>query len=335
MKHRFTKFTPEMLSRYKKAGYRIVGKNKHTGIEICRWTKSRLRGKRNCYKSVYGIESHRCVQMTTTLDFCNLSCQWCWRTFGPNRTKAENKWDSPKEIVDASIQAQKKLLSGFGGNPKTAKKILQEALKPAHFAISLDGEPTLYPKIAELIKEIKSRGMTAFLVTNGTMPHKLKDMLRKEIVPTNLYISVYGPDKEAFCKGTNCKIPNLWKKVLESLKLFPKFEKQNCRTVFRITCVKNLTMQQPEKYAELIKMSKPMFVELKGYAWLGESRKRLEQSAVPTMAELEKSAKEIVKIAGYKTKSRDSISRVVIMVRDEKIWGLNNKLVEKQNEKIK
>jgi len=219
-----TKFSKESLQKYKKAGYRIVGKHLHTGVEVCRWAKEALRGGKPCYKAVYGIQSHRCVQMTPTLNLCNLNCQWCWRTFHPERKKPAKAWDNPKEIIDEAIAAQRNLLSGWGGNPKTSSQVLKEALNPKHFAISLDGEPTFYPKIAELIKEIKKRGMTAFLVTNGTTPQKLKELLKKKTVPTNLYISVYGPDEKSFCKGTRCKIPGLWKNVLSSLKFFPQFE---------------------------------------------------------------------------------------------------------------
>ncbi len=327
----FVKFDAIRLAKYQKAGYRIVGEKKHTGVEICRWTKSRMVGERNCYKATYGIKSHRCVQMTPTLDFCNFSCSWCWRSFGKDRFKSENKWDSPKEIVDASIDAQRKLLYGFGGNKKTSKRVLKEALEPSHFAISLDGEPTLYPNIVELIKEIKDRGMTAFLVTNGTTPHKLREMLEKNIVPTNLYVSVYGPDEETFYKGTHSFVKGVWPKVMESLSLFPEFSKRGCRTVFRITCVKGLTMQKPELYAEMIKNSKPTFFELKGYAWLGESRDRLKIDAVPQMKELEEFGQAIADRTGYIIKARDHVSRVVVAVRDDETWKWNIDKIKEQD----
>lgn len=42
----------------KMQGYKIIGS--HSGVKICRWTKSQLRGRGGCYKhSFYGIESHR------------------------------------------------------------------------------------------------------------------------------------------------------------------------------------------------------------------------------------------------------------------------------------
>src|SRR3989344_5574939 len=170
----FVKFTPERTKEYEKAGYRFVGKNKHTAVQLCRWTKSKIKGQRNCYKSIYGIKSHRCVQMTSSIDFCSLSCTFCWRKFGKDRFKSENKWDEPEEIVDGLIGAQRNLLSGFGGI--VPKENFAQAMDPHHVAISLDGEPTLYPKIADLIKEIKNRKMTVFIVTNGTMPNRIKEM---------------------------------------------------------------------------------------------------------------------------------------------------------------
>jgi tRNA wybutosine-synthesizing protein 1 len=53
-----------------KQGYTIVGS--HSGVKICRWTKSALRGRGSCYKySFYGIRSHRCMETTPSLS-CSL-----------------------------------------------------------------------------------------------------------------------------------------------------------------------------------------------------------------------------------------------------------------------
>jgi tRNA wybutosine-synthesizing protein 1 len=54
-------------------------------------------------------------------------------------------------------------------------------------------------------------------------------------------------------------------------------------------------------------------VEIKGYAWLGESRQRLKNSNVPTMEDLEEFAKELEKLTGYSIKEKDDVSRVVLM----------------------
>ncbi|NXP80159.1 TYW1 synthase, partial [Ramphastos sulfuratus] len=58
-------------------GYKLIGS--HSGVKLCRWTKSMLRGRGGCYKhSFYGIESHRCMEATPSLACAN-KCVFCWR----------------------------------------------------------------------------------------------------------------------------------------------------------------------------------------------------------------------------------------------------------------
>ncbi len=319
------------VERYLRAGYKLVGI--HSAVSICRWTKSALKGERFCYKRWYGVRSHRCIQMTPVLNFCNFACVFCWRMHLPGRFKLPEgwDWDKPEEIVDGIIVAQRELLIGFKGNPKVSKERFLEAMFPRHVAISLDGEPTLYPYLAELISEIKNRGMTAFLVTNGSVPYRLRELLKKDAQPTNLYISVYGPDKEVFEKSANPRIPEAWELVLESLSLMDKFDKS--RTVFRITMVKGLNMVNPEGYAKLVINSNPMFVELKGYTWVGESQKRLPITAMPRLEELRKFAEKIAAISGYQLKLEDEKSRVIMLVRDEETWQKNLEKIEEWRKK--
>ncbi len=305
-------FDKQKMERYKKAGYKLVGKHKHSAVKLCKWAKSAIREGKLCYKKWYGIASHRCVQMTPTLNFCDFSCQFCWRTFGKDRFKSAGEWDDPKTIVDEAIVAQRKLVSGFGANPKIRERF-REAMEPAHFAISLDGEATLYPHIAGLIREIKSRGYTAFLVTNGTFPDKLKELLEKDAAPTNLYVSVYSADADSYQKITNSFLPDAFERVTESIKLLKDFEKAGCRTIFRMTCVKGLNMDDAEGYSKLIKLAEPKFVELKGYAWMGESRNRLKKENTPEMEDLMRFANDLEKLTGYKIKLTDDASRVVML----------------------
>jgi tRNA wybutosine-synthesizing protein 1 len=302
----------EIIAKYKKSGYIVIGKNRHSAIEVCRWNKSALRGGKGCYKQAwFGISSHRCLQMTPCL-ICNLRCQFCWRRFDLRKSGIKN-WDKPKELIDEAIKTQKKLLTGFGGNPETTKELLKEAFDPKQFAISLDGEPTLYPKLPELIKEIKDGNGTVFLVTNGTIPTALKKLIEKKSEPTNLYISVYGTSEKMYKKVCNPLIPKVFDRVKKSLKLMKKFKE--AKTIFRITAVKGLTMIDSKGYSKLIKISEPDFVEIKGYAWLGESRQRLKNSNVPTMEELKEFAEEIKKLNDYKIKAEDDRSRVILLAK--------------------
>lgn len=254
--------------------------------------------------------------MTPTVQFCNFQCVFCWRHHERDRFRFAGKWDDPSEIVDGCIQAQRILLSGFGGNPNTTKEMFEEAMNPKHFAISLDGEPTLYPMLPELVEEIKKRGMTAFVVTNGSMPKMLEKLLDNQ--PTNLYISLYGPDRQTFEKISKPQIPNAWERVMESMSLLKFFK---CNTVVRLTLVKGLNMKNPERYSKLILNAQPKFVECKGYSWVGESRSRLKEDNVPSMEDIKLFANSISKITGFEIIEEDERSRVVLLKNKNQIYS--------------
>ena len=61
-----------------------------------------------------------------------------------------------------------------------------EAAKPKHVAISYDGEPTMYRRIGELIHEFRTRGISTFVVTNGTFPERIKELQQTDNLPTQL-----------------------------------------------------------------------------------------------------------------------------------------------------
>jgi tRNA wybutosine-synthesizing protein 1 len=291
-----------------KQGYRIVGN--HSAVKICSWTKKSLRKEGVCYKEAfYDSKSHRCVQMTPALHTCTHRCVWCWRDINFTKEKFSGKVDSPKEIIDGCIKEFVKALEGYHGYKSVDKKKLKEINKPQQFAISLTGEPTAYPKLPELIKELNERSINSFLVTNGTNPTMLKKMLDKKIQPTQVYITLPCPDKESYVNICNPLIKNGWSKILKSLELVCKFK----RNVFRLTLVKDVNMINPEKYASLIEKYKPKYVELKAYMWVGHSRERLEISKMPYMEDMIAFAKEIVKNCSYKIKDKKKESRVVLL----------------------
>ena len=69
--------TPLLRKSLEKQGYKLIGS--HSGVKLCRWTKSMLRGRGGCYKhTFYGIESHRCMETTPSLACAN-KCVFCWR----------------------------------------------------------------------------------------------------------------------------------------------------------------------------------------------------------------------------------------------------------------
>ncbi|WP_290900178.1 4-demethylwyosine synthase TYW1 [Ferroglobus sp.] len=279
-------------------GYHIVGR--HSAVKTCLWLKKSLKDEGYCYKQkFYGIPSHRCLQMSPAL-ICNLSCVHCWRPL--DLMPPFREWDDPEFIVEESIKAQRRLLSGFFGTVGVNRKKLEEALNPKHVAISLIGEPTLYPRIDELVDEYKKRNFTTFLVTNGTNPQALE-----RVEPYQLYLSLTAYDEESHkvLQGTK------WEKIEKSLKLLPNLD---FRTVIRLTLIKGVNME-PEKFAKIIDEASPDFVEAKAYMYLGYSRRRLKAENMPEHEDVRKFAEELAKLTGYEIRDESEASRVVLLVR--------------------
>ena len=297
----------------KKQQYEVVGN--HSRVKTCHWTKSYLRGEGGCYKNkFYGINSHQCVQMTPTFT-CNNACVFCWRDLRYHTEPAmEGGIDDPNLIVEGTIEAQRKLLSGFGGNEKTSKEKFERAMEPQHVAISLDGEPTLYPRLTELIKEYKKKNFSTFVVSNGLLPERIEKLMEEP--PTQLYISVDAPNEELFNLIDRPIIKNAWQGLMKTLSILPKL-REKMRTVLRFTLIKGMNMVEPEQWAEIIKLSNPMFVEVKAYMWVGMSRERLEQSNMPTHEEVNQFTLRIAKHADYKLIDEHEPSRVVLLMKED------------------
>ena len=305
--------TQEVKLILKRQQYDIVGN--HSRVKVCHWTKSDLKGEGGCYKSkFYGINSSQCIQMTPTFT-CNNACVFCWRDLRLHTEPAmEGGVDEPENIVEGSINAQRKLLSGFGGNERVDKEKFENALMPKHVAISLDGEPTLYPKLKELITEYRKKGFSTFVVSNGLLPEKIEALIGEP--PTQLYISVDAPNEELFNLIDRPIIKNAWQGLYKTLSILPRI-REKTRTVLRFTLIKGMNMIYPEQWADIIKLSSPMFVEIKAYMFVGMSRERLEESNMPEHYEVKQFAEEIAKHSGYKLIDEHEPSRVVLMMKED------------------
>jgi tRNA wybutosine-synthesizing protein 1 len=309
-----------------KQHYKIVGK--HSAVQICRWTKRSLRDEGVCYKEkFYGIKSHLCCQMSPAVMWCQNKCVHCWRaielTLGDKLPKG---YENPKEIIDGCIEAQKKLLQGFKIDKRSNKKQLskanqkklKEAQEPMQFAISLSGEPTLYPLIGSLIEELRKRGKTSFLVTNGLYPEKLKELEEKNQLPTQLYVSVNVPNEKMYQGFHRSAKTDAWKKLNETLEFLPKL-KNKTRTVFRMNLVRDLNMKDEhiKEYAELIKKASPLFCEIKGFMSVGFARQRLGYDKMPTHEEMKDFAQKIAKETGLKILDEHERSRAIVLGRNK------------------
>jgi tRNA wybutosine-synthesizing protein 1 len=211
---------------------------------------------------------------------CNERCVFCWRDHAGHTYELEDvDWEDPEAVVDASIELQRELLAGFGGNDDVPAERLEAAMNPRHVAISLDGEPTLYPHLPELIEAYHDRDFTTFLVSNGTRP----DVIRA-VDPTQLYVSVDAPHRATFEEVVGPMEPDAWERLVETLDVLSK--KSGTRTVIRTTLVKGENMHDPDWYAALFSRADPDFVELKGYMHVGHSRDRLDRETMPDHEEV-------------------------------------------------
>jgi len=311
------KIDEEKKKILEKAGYRIYN---HSAIEICYWTKQSLLNKGECYKNkFYGIETHRCMQFSPAAIFCHNRCIYCWRItefYDLLELKEENV-DDPREIVENLEKFRKQLLSGFGGNKKVDKKKFEEAFKKraSHYAISLSGEPTLYPKLPELIKYVKSLPETksVFLVTNGQEPKMLKRLEKEDALPSQLYISMNAADEKTFKKINVPLLKDAWERFNESLEIISKLK---CRTVIRITLIRNLNTEKSEisLWAKMIEKANPNFVEIKSYMHIGGSLSRLSRNHMLEHEEVKEFSNELLKfLPNFKYMDEEARSRIVVL----------------------
>ncbi|MBN1214358.1 MAG: radical SAM protein [Candidatus Lokiarchaeota archaeon] len=413
MTNRFIKdnrITNEFIETYTKTTYRIIGDHKHTAIKPCHWLEQKLmtgRSNRNCYKGIFGIESHRCLQNTPSLPFCNHQCVFCWRDIeqGSLGDKFIVEPDDPKDLIDTMVKHQQDIIQnhlplrryidnyeimndilyfmfidkgyhnieslsenihvsknkieralnllknqGFitssdnslnlfklddevksSLNSKEEIELLvnrlittpdeiisvhNEALYPNHAAISLDGEPLLFPRISELVEEFKKRKMTTFIVTNGTLPTTISNM---DVLPSQLYITLPAPNEELYKKICRPMIKNGWNKIQESFELLHSL---STRTLIRLTAIKDLNLKKEyiDDYIKIIEKANPNFFEIKGFTLQAKALEienrvkdnRSIQDYFPDFNFLNTIAKEFEKKSGYPIIYRNTPSRDIL-----------------------
>jgi tRNA wybutosine-synthesizing protein 1 len=251
--------------------------------------------------------------MTPSISQCNHLCLFCWRHQGFNE-KEFKEIDDPEYIIDKSIETQKKLITGFKGDDRCDKIKWEEANKPNMLACSLSGEPTLYPKLGEIFENCHKRKITTFLVSNGTNPKALENL---DPLPKQLYISIVAPNKEVYKKLCSPLTKNSWEKIIKTLELLPSLD---TRTVIRHTLVNGWNMKSDyiKQYVKLDRKASPLFIEPKGYVFVGYSRKRMNISHMPTHKDIKEFGNELANNLGYELTMERSDSRVVLLSKQSK-----------------
>lgn len=327
---------PKRIALLEKQQYRIVGSNKHSAVKVCHWTKASISGKNVCYKQkFYGIDCHRCAEVSPAVMWCNNRCSFCWRTmeyYDPKHMD-QHKLDDPRILINGFIEQRRKLINGFKGKPGVDIKKFEESLVPNHWAISLSGEPTLYARLPEMIYIIRTeyKPKSVFLVTNGQNPDMLLRLEKEDGLPTQLYISMNAPNKELYFSVNKPIEKDYWGRYLRSLDIMRTL-KGKTRTVLRMTLIKNHNMSNPEQYAELFRRADPDYIEVKAYVHVGYSRKRLNYTNSPTHNEIKLIANEFISCwPELKVIDEKADSRIVLLGKEDK----RDRILQNPSEEIR
>ena len=298
--------TTDVKRTLEKQQYRMHGD--HAAVKLCHWMQQSLLKGRTCYKQdFYGISSHRCLQMTPVVNQCTHNCLFCWRVQSFEATDVQ--WKGPEEILDHCIEEQRKLVSGFGGDPRCTREKWQESREPKHVAISLSGEPTMYPHLAGFIEVCHRRGMSTFLVTNGTLPEVLESL---DPLPTQLYVTVAAPNEEIYKKLCVPRIKDGWERLNRTLELLPSLD---TRKVIRHTLVKDWNVGWEREYAKLDERADPTFIEPKGYVFVGDSRRRMTIDNMPSPTMIREFSERLGGELGMEVLKERRDSRVAVLGR--------------------
>jgi len=257
------------------------------------------------------------MEMTPTAMNCENRCVYCWRPteFYDTLEMPEYLVDEPDMIINNLLEERRKLVVGHYGNTKTDKLKLDESLFPQHYAISLSGEPTMYPKLPSLIKYLRTLDNTKsiFLVTNGQEPEMLQRLIDEGALPTQLYLSTNASNKKMFTLINRPRYTDAWSRWQKSLELLSRMD---TRTVLRMTMIRNFndSTNYLHEFADLIRRGNPHFIEIKSYMHIGMSTQRLERSDMLEMDEIRNYSRLLCgSLDSFAKMDESEISRIVVL----------------------
>jgi tRNA wybutosine-synthesizing protein 1 len=190
--------------------------------------------------------------------------------------------------VNGAMEAHYKMMRELKGVPGVKPDRFKEAMEIKHCALSLVGEPIMYPKINELVQLLHSHRISSFLVTNCQFPDEIKDL----VPVTQLYVSVDAGTKESLKKVDRPLFGDFWERYLKCL---DELREKGQRTVYRLTLVKDFNTENLQDYASLIQRGDPDFIEVKGVTYCGFSGSQpLTMKNVPYHIEVANFCEELI-----------------------------------------
>jgi len=202
--------------------------------------------------------------------------------------------DKPEDILAGALDNHVAMIKQLRGVPGAKPERLEEAKTVRHCALSLVGEPIMYPEINRLIDMMHERNISTFLVTNAQFPEQIRTL--RPI--TQLYVSVDASNPESLKKIDRPLFTDYWDRFLASIDALAE-KKQ--RTVFRLTLVKKFNMNELQGYADLVTRGEPSFIEIKGVTFCGDSKNNpnsMTMENVPWHTEVVNFARQLLDLVG-------------------------------------
>jgi len=220
---------------------------------------------------------------------CANKCVFCWRHHS-NPVGTDWRWKmEPAEFIFAgAVENHRKMINEFKGVPGVIPDKLEEGMTVRHCALSLVGEPIMYPEISKFVRLLHAEKISSFLVTNAQFPEAIRDL----DPCTQLYVSVDASTKESLKKIDRPLFKDFWGRFLESL---AELKKKGQRTVYRLTLVKGWNAEEMDNYASLVRLGQPDFIEIKGVTFCGSSKaSSLTMENVPWHSEVVRFVSDLV-----------------------------------------
>lgn len=167
-------------------------------------------------------------------------------------------------IVQQAVEMHVSMIKEAKGIPGVQMDRWEQAHTVKHCALSLVGEPIMYPRIDEFLADLHERNISTYLVTNGQHPQAI-DSLRPI---TQLYVSVDASTPETLEEIDRPLFKDAWERLRTSLKCL---KNKGQRTVARLTVVKGWNSDEIVGYAKLIALGHCSLIELKGVTFCGKS----------------------------------------------------------------
>lgn len=216
--------------------------------------------------------------------------------------------DDPETVFQGALDNHIDMIKQFKGVPGVQPDKLEEGKTPQHCALSLVGEPIMYPEINRFVDLLHDKGISTFLVTNAQFP----DAIRNLVPVTQLYVSVDASTKESLKKIDRPLFKDFWERFLDSLRALSH---KGQRTVYRLTLVKAFNTDEIEAYANLVALGQPDFIEIKGVTYCGDSKaSNLTMSNVPWHEEVVGFVKDIASnLPDYEIASEHEHSNCILL----------------------